>query len=99
MTRDWRALGGSLGFYAGVLGLLLIAVALTIVFGPAKDSAMDRFVVQHIALFRGILWAVFFSSPISLVSSLCGKGMKRGFGTALSLVNFLFSISILGAGQ
>ncbi len=96
---DERTVAGSIGLYGGVLSLIFIAGTLLNVFGPAKDSMLDQFVVHHITLFRRALWSVFFGSIITLLCSLCGKGRQRGLGASLSIVNFLFSLSILGAGE
>ena len=96
---DERTVAGSVSLYGGLLSLILIAGTLLIVFGPAKDSMLDQFVVRHITLFRRALWSVFFGSIITLLCSLRGKGRQRGFGAALSIVNFLFSLCILGAGE
>jgi hypothetical protein len=102
MTRDeidWRNVAGYLGFYGGIVGSVLVITAVTTIFGPAKNSALDRFVVQHIAVFQGVFCAVFFGSLITLPSSFCGQGMKRGIGVVLGLMNILFSLGILGAGE
>jgi uncharacterized membrane protein len=96
---DERTVAGSIGFYGGLLGLILVVGTLLIVFGPAKNSMLDQFVVRHITLFRRALWSVFFGSIITLLCSFRGKGRQRGFGAALSIVNFLFSLCILGAGE
>jgi hypothetical protein len=96
---DERSIAGFVGFYGGLLGLILIVGTLLIVFGPAKDSMPDEFVRHQITLFRRALWSVFFGSIITLLCSLYGKGRQRGFGAALSIVNFLFSLCILGAGE
>jgi|ERR1035437_2633674 hypothetical protein len=95
---DKRTSAGSIGLYGGLLGFVLVAGTLLILLGPA-DSTLVKFVVAHKMLFRGMLCAAFFGSVLTLLCSLFGKGKQRGFGAALSIVNILISISILGAGE
>ena len=94
-----RTIAGFIGFYGGLLGLISVVGTLLIMFGPAKDSMLDQFVVRHITLFQRALWSVFFGSIITLPCSLCGEGMRRGLGASLSIVNLLFSLGILGTGE
>jgi hypothetical protein len=96
---DERTTFGAIGFSAALLGFACIAVTLLLVFGPARGSRLDQFVIEHRSWFRGTLWAVFFGSIVTFLRALFGNGWQRGFGAALSIVNFLLSLSILGAGE
>jgi hypothetical protein len=96
---DKRTTFGAIGFSAALLSFAWIAVTLLLVFGPTHGSRLDQFFIEHVSWFRGMLWAVFFGSIITFLNSLFGNGWQRGFGAALSIVNFLLSLSILGAGE
>jgi len=95
---DKRNLAGSAALYGGFIGFAFVAGTLLILLCSA-DSTLVRFVIAHKMLLRGMLYAVFFGSILTLLCSLFGRGKQRGFGAALSIVNFLISISILSAGE
>jgi len=98
-AQDEKTTAGTIGFYGSLLGSILLVGTLSTIFGPSKDSTLDRFVIQHITLFKRIVWAIFFGSIISLICSFYGEGRQRGFGIAISSVNVFFSIGLLGAGE
>ena len=98
-NRSGRTIAGAIGLYGGLLSSIAVAATLWIVFAPAKNSTLDIFVAHHTILFRQVLWVVFFGSVITFLCSLFGQGRQRGLGAAISIVNFLMSISILGAGE
>jgi uncharacterized membrane protein len=95
---DDRSAFGAIGLYGVCVCSAVIVFTLVIVFAPAQNTPLDSFVRRHIDLLRGTLWATFFASLITFLCVLYGRGRQRAFGLALSIVNFLFSLSILGAG-
>jgi len=98
-AQDEKTTAGTIGFYGSLLGSILLAGALLIVFAPLKDSTLDKFVIQHITLFKRVVFAVLFGSLITLICSFYGEGRQRGFGVAISCVNIFFSLVIVGAGE
>ena len=66
MLDVWVVLGfGLIAYFGGLVGLDTGAMALGIILGPMIEENLGK--CHHLAKAEGSLWAVFFTSPISLL--------------------------------
>jgi hypothetical protein len=98
-TKDWRSTSGAIAVYISVICFVIGLTILLLLLDSSRSPVLDSFFARFGKFFRGVFILVLCSSGITLFLSCFGRDRKRAFGLALSIVNFLMSVSILGAGE
>jgi hypothetical protein len=98
-TKDWRSLSGAIGIYVSLVGFVIGVMILLLLLDSSRNPGLDSLFTHFGKFFRKVFILVLCSSGITLFLSCLGRGQKRAFGLAFSVVNFLLCISVLGAGE